>query len=36
MMYQILAGEAPFQVRTFVRMAEARGWLGLRQEGDKA
>jgi hypothetical protein len=35
-MYQILAGEAPFQVRAFVRMAEARSWLGLPEEGRKS
>ena len=35
-MYEILAKEAPFEVRTFVSMAKARLWLGLPEEKEKA
>jgi hypothetical protein len=34
-MYEILAKEAPFEVRTFVSMSEARGWLGLPKQDDQ-
>jgi hypothetical protein len=35
-MYEILAKEAPFDVQTFVSMSEARLWLGLPKERNKA